>query len=163
MSVYELTAQNFNVVQGRKKILTINIPGTVLVFFKMDQCDGCRLFQPVFYQLSNEDRRLNYAIINISTYRQVAQLAHGTSTPIRKVPSLILFHNSRPKARYNGSKSNVAIKSFLNKVLAQLPQQNPQNQSFMTQTPQSQGMYGSGGYSHPQMGPRQGQSGFSQQ
>ena len=74
MSVHQLTSQNFSLsVRGQKKFLNINLPGAVLCFFKMDGCPGCNSFEPIFRQLAAEENKVNFAIINLSTCRDVVE------------------------------------------------------------------------------------------
>lgn len=166
MSVHQLTSQNFQVVGRNRQTLNINIPGNVLVFFKMDGCPGCTAFEPIFYQLAGQERRVNYAVINLSEAREVISMSRSTSTPIQTVPFIILYVNGNPFAKYNGKKNVAALKSFISKALS-APAPPPSSQGeFMPQQQapaQQAGMYGSGGYQHPPMAPQRGQAGFNQQ
>lgn len=172
MSIHQLSAQNFNVVGHSRKTLNINIPGNVLVFFKMDGCPGCNAFEPIFYQLAGEERRVNYAVINLTSSREVVAMSRTTTTPIQSVPIVLLYVNGNPLAKYNGKKSIPAMKSFVSKALPHAPPQQyqaqaqTQQQTFMPQQEGGgggQSMYGNGGYNHPKMGPQQGQAGYNQQ
>jgi len=167
MSVHQLTSQNFQVVGRSRQTLNINAPGNVLVFFKMDGCPGCAAFEPIFYQLAGQERRVNYAVANLTNCREVISMSRSTTTPIQTVPFIILYVNGSPFAKYNGKKNIPALKSFVGKALAKAPSgpSSPPQGGFMPQQapPQQRGMYGSGGYQHPQMAPRRGQSGYNQQ
>jgi len=164
MPVHQLSSQNFQVVGRNTKSLNINIPGNVLVFFKMDGCHGCSAFEPVFYQLAGEERRASCAIANLSQCRDVIAMSRSTTTPIQAVPYIVLYVSGNPIAKYTGKKTIPSLQNFLNQALP--PPSQTQTQDFMQQPsqphgPPSQGMYGSGGYSHPQMAPHQGHSGYN--
>ncbi len=166
MSIHKLTPQNFRIVGHNHKTLNIDIPGNVLVFFKMEGCPGCTAFEPIFYQLARDERRINYGVTNLTNARDVIAMSRSTSTPIKTVPFLILYMSGRPFAKYIGKKNILAMKSFISKALFQVQTPSSQSQNgFMPQQalPQQHGMYGSGGYRHPQMTPQQGQAGFNRQ
>lgn len=166
MSIHNLTDRNFQVVGHNRKTLNINLPGNVLVFFKMDGCKGCGAFEPLFYQLSREDQRASYAIVNLSNARNVINMSRATGTPIQAVPYILLYVNGSPLARYKGNKNLPSLKAFITKVLRHAPPAQQSHQGFMPQQAQDghqRGMYGNGGYSHPPMGPQQGHAGYSQQ
>lgn len=165
MSVHQLSAQNFQVVGRQQKTLNINLPGRILVFFKMAGCPGCAAFEPIFYQLAGEERRVNYALIDLTDSRSVVEMSRSTSTPIQTVPFIMLYVDGNPFAKYTGKKNTPALKSFIGKALASFPSTASSQGGFMPQQPPAAnpGMYGSGGYHHPAMAPQRGQSGFSQQ
>ena len=105
------------------------------------------------------------AIINLTGARDVISMSRLTSTPIQTVPSIMLYFNGRPLAKFTGKKNVPALQSFITKALQHAPQTTmkappPSQGGFM---PQQHGMYGSGGYHHPQLAPQQGQSGINQQ
>ena len=162
MSVHQLTSQNFS-ISGRtqKKFLNINLPGAVLVFFKMDSCPGCNSFDPIFHQLAREEVRINYAVINLTSFRDVVTMSRQSTTPIASVPLLLFFINGGPHAKYNGKKHITPMKSFINKALQSAPPPSSvPTQGFM---PSAQGGgYGGGGYTQSSQGPQQGHAGYSQ-
>lgn len=170
MSVLQLASQNFQVVGRQKKALSINMPGIILVFFKMDGCDGCASFEPIFYQLATQEQRITYGIANLSTSRDIISSSRSTTTPIQTVPYVVLYVNGSPYAKYNGKKTLMAMKSFVSKIMPQIPSPNS-NQSFVAAPqslhPSQGGIYGSGGYQHPQLAPQmvphQGHAGFAPQ
>jgi len=168
MSIHELMQGNFSIAGRQIKTLNINMPGNVLVFFKMDSCGNCRDVQPVFYQLAGIEKNISYAIVNLTHNRGIVNMSRATTTPITAVPFLILYIGGSPRAIYRGKKTIPNMRSFINKALSTIPQdslqQQTQVQPFMPQQSQGRGggMYGSGGYSQPQMGPQQGHAGFSQ-
>jgi thioredoxin-like negative regulator of GroEL len=132
MSVHQLTSQNFSLINtGQTKNLNINLRGAVLCFFKMDSCPGCNSFNPIFRQLSLEEVNINYAIVNLTTSRDVVTMSRQTTTPITAVPFLLLFINGNPHAKYNGQKTVTALKSFINKALQHAPRISDNSQTFM--------------------------------
>jgi len=150
------------VIGTRQKTLGINLQGNVFVFFKMQGCDNCAQFEPIFAQLSKMEGRVNCAILDITKNRDVVVWSRDTNTAITAVPVLILYINGRPHAKFNGTKNIPSIQTFITKAL----QTNPagsSSQQFMPQSshsphpphpPQGQSnMYG-GGY-----GPAQHQYG----
>jgi len=138
MPIFELRTENFQVVGRGKKNLNINVPGIVLVFFKMDGCAGCMNFQPTFERLAKVDSRISYGVINISAHRDVARMSQSTTTQIKSVPFIMIYVNTRPKAIYRGKRNITSIQSFIGKILESSNASSP----FMPPTG------GSGGYSY---------------
>ncbi len=170
MSVHNLTSQNFQVVGAQgSQTLKLNYSGNVLVLFKLQQCQGCSALEPIFYQLSNEDKRVGYAVCDLTHDKNVITMSRNTTTAITKVPHLILYVQGAPHARFKGeSKTIAAIKNFISSALQaqrpapiqqyQTPQQaqpqqyaqtRQQQPAFVTQQP-GQNMYGgqAGGPAH---------------
>jgi thiol-disulfide isomerase/thioredoxin len=132
MSVNQLSSKNFSLTNtGRTKNLNINLGGVVLCFFKMDSCPGCNSFDPIFRQLSLENQNISYAIINLTSSRDIVTMSRDSTTPITSVPFLLLFINGNPHAKYNGQKTITALKSFINKALQHAPRIAENVQSFM--------------------------------
>ena len=159
MSINQLTSNNFSLSErGGKKFLNINLPGAVLCFFKMNGCPGCKGFEPIFHQLAAEENRVNYAILNVSTSRDVVSMSRKSTTSIETVPSLLLFVNGGPHARFNGKKAIQPLRSFINKALQHAPP-STSSHGFMPRG----GMYdNSRGYPPSHMAPMQGHAGYSQ-
>jgi len=162
MSIHELNTQNFTLTRDQKT-LKVNVPGVVLIMYKMDGCTGCQSTEPILRQLAMDTSRVNtYAVLNISRNRDVAKMASGTRTPIPHVPYFILYINGEPKAIHKGPREYQAIKQSIHKALADIQSTQfvpPTQQQSQSGPPQGQrgGMYGQGGYSHPQLGgPNQG-------
>lgn len=108
------------------KSLNIDIQGITLVFFKSERCQGCAMFDQVFNQIAKEDRRLNYATIDLSHHQSVVQMSKSSTTEIRKVPHVILYDQGRPHARFTGDKTIKGIRDFLGTILPSLLQRQPQ-------------------------------------
>jgi hypothetical protein len=160
MSIIKLTAQDF-VLKGRggKGTLFINKSGNFLVFFKMDNCDGCEEFTPIFFNLPSVITHIpvGYGIINVSEYREVVAWSRESTTSITAVPSIILYVNGKPHARFNGTKNTKSIRSFIDKALAPMPQSGPvrqtstaaQSSQFMTAGAQQGRGYAPPGGAYP--------------
>lgn len=119
MSVHTLTHHNFTVLGSHKKTLCVNINvKLLLVFFKMDTCNICAQFEPIFYQLSQTDTRVSYGILNITQNREIAIWSRQTSTPINAVPTLILYVDGKPHVKFNGNKNIPSIQNFITQALS---------------------------------------------
>lgn len=138
-----LTSDNFVVMGTRTKTLGINIPGNVLVFFKMSTCPNCAAFEPIFVQLSHQENRVSHAVIDVGQYRDVALTSKGTSTQITSVPCLILYIDGRPHSRIPGAKNVNAARDFITKSLQAKPKSS--QQQFMPSN------YGNGAVKMQQM------------
>lgn len=150
--MYQLTAQHFKSVRGNNgnTTLSVTVTGNIFVFFKLQKCEGCNAFDPVFKTLANEDRRVLYGIIDLTNNNQVTQMSKATTTPIQTVPHLILYVNGMPFARFKGQKNVRMIKDFLTETLNlsanQQPRENPPPSSFVPQ----QNMYNNQQYAPQQ-------------
>ena len=143
MSIHQLSTQNFHVVGQQRQSLNINYGGNVLVFFKLQECQGCAAFEPVFNQLSTEEQRVSVAVLDLTYNREIVQMSRSSTTPIQKVPCLILYVQGRPHARFKGQKDLQSLKNFITGALQAVPQQPPQQSSFVPQQqPPQQNMYG---------------------
>jgi thiol-disulfide isomerase/thioredoxin len=116
-----LNSENFLLLGTRTKTLGINIPGNVLVFFKMSSCPNCAAFEPIFVNLSHQENRVTHAVIDVGQYRDVAMTSKNTSTPITAVPCLILYIDGRPHSKIAGGKNVAAVRDFITKSLQAKP------------------------------------------
>lgn len=117
-----LSTSNFQLTGKTRNTLSINIPGTIFVLFKMSTCSGSKAITPIFYQISGEEKRLKYGILDVQEYPRVALMARDTTLQIMDVPTLVLFSNHIPYAKFNGRHNHPSIKSFLAKRLNLLQQ-----------------------------------------
>jgi len=109
MSVQQLTSQHFTVTGQQKKTLNLRAGGNVMVLFKMQNCPGCRGFEPILHQLAGEGRYpVTYATIDVGVYRDVAARSKQTTAPITAVPTIILYIDGRPYARIKKKDINSA-------------------------------------------------------
>lgn len=158
MTIYSLTSANFELSGFQRKTLDIvNVPGVILVFFKTTSCEGCRAVTPIFDELSQVEKSINYGVIYVDQYREVVALSRQTTAPITVVPFFILYIDGKPLAKYKGNKDVTSMRSFIVRALQSRPPPNVSYSTPVSHNPpppaRGGGMYGSGGYSHPQMNP----------
>lgn len=123
-----LSAEDFVVMGTKQKTLGINVPGNVLVFFKMRGCQNCAEFEPIFAKLAAKEKRVSHAVLNVSENRDVVMSSRETNTPIVAVPVLILYVNGRPHAKFSGTKNIPSIQSFITNALQGTRNTAPQQQ-----------------------------------
>lgn len=134
MSIISLSTQNFRILGQKNKSLGINVQGNVLICFKMAGDPNCNAFDPTYAQFSREEKRVTLAVVDVKQCRDVIGMSRETTTPITAVPSLILYVNGKPHAKYNGSKNSVSLKGFITQALnSNAPPQK--TQTFMPQAP----------------------------
>jgi len=157
MSIYQLSSANFTVTGFQRKSLDINVPGPVLVFFKTTNCEGCNAVTPIFNELSRNERGINYGIISVDIHRDVVQMSRQTSAAISSVPFFILYIDGKPLAKYTGKKDVMSMRSFIVKAMQSIQSRAPDisQSTVIPQLPPTGGggMYGNGGYSHPNLAP----------
>jgi hypothetical protein len=155
MPVERLQTKNFSVLGQRQKALAINLPGIYLILFKSKDCDYSKAFEPTFHQLSVQDTRIGYGVVELSQNKDVVLMSRQTTTPINGTPQLILYMDRVPKMKFNGTKDVPSLHNFISKALMTAsettapPQQNGQ---FMQPN-----MYGNNQY--PTVGA--GQAGYN--
>lgn len=120
----QLPSSYFRAGAGGRLSITILEP--ILVMFKMDSCPGCRNAEPIFYQLASEDRRIRYGTHNVSNDPTVPKISANTKSPIKIVPSFLLFMHGTAVAKFNGKKDHLpSFKSFIGNALQSLSGQPP--------------------------------------
>lgn len=149
MSFYQLSLKNFSISNGPKRTLDINIEGKVLLFIKMEGCPGCNSFFPIFHELSKMDKRINYAVFDITNQRQVVVMARETSTPIENVPFILMYNNGSPFAKYKGKKSFEGVQNFITTIIKMIESTPPPPKSFMNDTPGGYSPFSSGSHVQP--------------
>lgn len=98
MSITQLSSRNFTVKGTQRKLLGINVQGSVLLLFVADKSPGCDTFIPIFNNLSNIEQRVRCMIVNISHNRDVIAMSRQTVRPITKTPTLMFYNNGTPIA-----------------------------------------------------------------
>jgi len=123
MSVQQLTNNNFTL--SGKKLIVSGVPEICLVFFKLQTCKGCEAFEPIFYELANSYSKIGYAILNVTMFRNVIDMSRPSSTPITATPTIIMYINGNPYAKYKeGMKKDIlSIKQFIDNILIKVNQQ----------------------------------------
>lgn len=131
MSVTQLTTQNFT---SNGETLGISYAGNVMVFFQQDGCPGCAAVFPIFERLAASDSRVSFAAIDLKYNRDVIAMSRNTSTAIQKVPSIILYANGRPHARFKGAPNYASLVGFIADVVPTIQAARPTQQpSFVQQ------------------------------
>ena len=129
MQITQLGSRDFYLAGRNKKTLNISLGGNVLVFFKMQGCQGCRAFEPIFYQLSKSDKRVSYAICDISTAIEVPKLSRQTNNQSQAVPWIFFYSDGFPVARFKGKKNIPSIQAFVGKALIEAQSRKRRAQS----------------------------------
>ena len=160
-AIHQLSYQNFQVIGRERRSLYLNLPqakGTVLVFFKSNKCPACREFEPMFAQIAQQDQRIDYAIADLSYDHKIIMMSRDTSTPIAKVPFIMIYANGHPVAKYKGSKSIQQIKQFISQILQRIPKPQQSQPGFMPHGSHGQGnIYEGNQYPNTGLPPRQQQ------
>jgi len=137
MSIIQLTDKNFYLAGRQTKTLNISVDGNLLVLFKMSACPACAQFEPIFYQLSQKDNRIRYAVCDISQHQNVTRLSQLTNYPIKAVPWIFLYSGGFPVARFKGKRNAPSVQAFVGKALQEV--QNRQRRSQRSFVPQQPG------------------------
>jgi len=167
MAFHQVTSKNFRVVAGEKRTLNIDLGGKVLLFIKMEGCAGCSAFFPIFQELARMDKRVNYAVFDITsqTEKSVVRLSRDTTTPIETVPLILIYNNGVPYAKYRGKKTLEGVQGFITSISMVIDSESSHQRSFVQDVPAPkqgyppsfrppphQGGRGGPGYYEPEMG-----------
>jgi len=116
-----LTSDDFNIQKGQKgDILCNNIKGYSIVLFYSTQCVHCQNLIPIFKSLPGTIANCQFAMINVSTQKNVILLSRNTIAPITFVPYIIFYVNGRPFMKYNGPHVSDEIKRFILEITRNL-------------------------------------------
>ena len=81
--------------------------GRVLVDFYADWCGPCRMFGPVFEEVS-KDEDFNFVKLDVDKYSDIAR-EYG----VMSIPTVILFENGNEVKRFTGFMSKDEFIEFL--------------------------------------------------
>jgi hypothetical protein len=113
-----LTDQDFSIQDGKKgPILANNLKGVSIVLFYSKKCPYCGVALKTFLNLAKMIPNCTFAMLNVSTFYNVAQVSQKTIAPIDVVPYIVLYVNTRPFMRYNGEKTEEEMGGFIMNVL----------------------------------------------
>lgn len=82
--------------------------GTVLVDFWAEWCGPCRMFIPVFEELSKEMKKVKFAKVNITQDEEIAQ-----KFGVMSIPTLILFRDGKEVGRTMGALPKDMLKKWI--------------------------------------------------
>lgn len=105
----------------------LKYPQLILVYFYQDGCPACQNLNRILTDSNLEKsknlynlRDLNLGLVNLSMYPDVVQKAYRypQRVEINSTPTLILFKDTKPKAKYSGYMNNInSILTFVRDYL----------------------------------------------
>lgn len=109
-----LTHEDFNIQPGQKgDLLCQNIKGLSVVLFYSTQCHHCHALIPIFKQLPATVGNCHFAMINVSTQKNVVMMSRSTITPLTYVPYIMFYVNGKPFMKYSGPHDANEIRKFI--------------------------------------------------
>lgn len=129
--------------------MKLRIGGAVVVLFTMPRCRGCNAFKPTFAQLASSHTRLTFATADLAVLKSVVNISRASTTPLQSVPTLILYSDGVPRAKFKGNMNLSSVESFLAKGLTAIStsaaSRHPARRTTLSNQPQpSQSMYSGG-------------------
>ena len=138
-NVVQLDDQSFYLdvsPRGEKSTLKLRMGGAVLVMFTMPKCQGCNTFKPKLFEIAGVQPSINFALCDLSTVKNLVGKSRTSTTPLQSVPTLILYAEGSPRAKFKGSMNIPSVTSFISKGIraitssrnlynSHMPQPNP--------------------------------------
>ena len=84
------------------------IEDCAVVDFYATWCGPCKMFAPIFEEVSN-DKEINFVKIDVDNYSDIAR-EYG----VMSIPTIILFKDGKEVKRHTGFMSKEEFYSFLN-------------------------------------------------
>ena len=100
---------------GSKPTLKLRMGGAVLVMFTMPKCRGCNTFKPKFFEIAATHPSINFALCDLSTVKNLVGKSRASTTSLQSVPTLFLYADGAPRAKFKGSMNIPSVKSFISK------------------------------------------------
>jgi len=127
-NVVQLDDQSFYLdssAGGSKPTLKLRMGGAVLVMFTMPKCRGCNTFKPKFFEIATTQGHINCALCDLSTVKNLVGKSRASTTPLQSVPTLILYAEGAPRAKFKGSMQIPSVESFIAKGLGAISVNQP--------------------------------------
>uniref|UniRef100_A0A6C0JRW1 Uncharacterized protein n=1 Tax=viral metagenome TaxID=1070528 RepID=A0A6C0JRW1_9ZZZZ len=107
------------------KGFNIKMSGIVLIYFKQEGCPACKAFDEVFFRMEKNKSLLKFSniqfvVVNLTTSNRVLQKASEGNIVIDKTPTLILFYETKPYAKFKGSGGVITqedVSEFIDRVI----------------------------------------------
>ena len=123
-----LDDQSFYLDSNRRSPSTMKLRmggPVVVLFFTMPRCRGCHAFKPLYSQLASSNARLTFATADLAVLKSVVNMSRASSTPLQSVPTLILYSDGLPRAKFKGNMNLNSVESFLAKGLTAITTSAP--------------------------------------
>ena len=121
MSLIFLTNNEFTLKEiNKSKVLTNPIPGFSLVLFYSTECTHCKTLIPIFRKLPGTIGGCQFGVINISKNKDTIKNSMDSTTPLKYVPLIILYHDGSPFMSYKGPRELQSIQRFVVEVAAKI-------------------------------------------
>jgi len=135
---------------GAKSTLKLRMGGAVLVMFTLPKCRGCSTFKPKFFEIAAAQPSINFALCDLAAVKNLVGKSRASTTPLQSVPTIILYAEGAPRAKFKGSMNVPSVASFIAKGIRaitanQTAYRNPmaqQQPSHSMVTPSSQHQMG---------------------
>ena len=124
-SLHFLETGDFSIVpgqEGRANMLCHSLRGLSLVLFYTKDCEYCPAAIPVFKALPMAIGNCKFAMVNLSTNRELIRISRETNTEINMVPLIICYVNGKPYMRYDGPREVQDLQEFVSEIAAKIKQ-----------------------------------------
>jgi len=131
-NVVQLDDQSFYLdssAGGSKSTLKLRMGGAVLVMFTMPKCRGCNTFKPKFFEIASTHPRINFALCDLSNVKNLVPKSRASTTPLQSVPTLLIYAEGIPRAKFKGTMQIPSVESFIAKGLGAISANQPSSYS----------------------------------
>ena len=100
---------------GAKSTLKLRMGGAVLVMFTLPKCRGCNTFKPKFFEIAATQPSINFALCDLAAVKNLVGKSRASTTPLQSVPTVILYAEGAPRAKFKGTMNIPSVESFIAK------------------------------------------------
>ena len=120
-SLTYLSTDDFSIQSGSKgNVLCNKLPNISLVLFYSANCKFCGDVISVFNVLPRRVNGCHFAAASMDRYLEIAKMSLNTISPIKTVPTIIMYVSGRPLCNYTGTKSIEAIEKFIREMQSKM-------------------------------------------
>ena len=127
--LFFLNTEDFEVRNtGKGSTLCCTIDGYALVLYYSTKCEHCKKLIPLFKRLPGSVGGCTFAMVNVSTNKELVKLSKTTKAPIQYVPYVVLHLEGQPFMRYDGPHEIEEMKRFVVEIAQKIAQAKPKAQ-----------------------------------
>jgi len=101
-------------MQSGKNKMLLSSRGLTICLFYAPNDNLCKHFIPQYINLSSTINSCNFMMCNLALHNSVIHMSNQTNDPLKVIPSIIIYNNSRPLFQYEGEYTMREVGEFIN-------------------------------------------------